>query len=167
VSRITIRDLSRLIIASYFIGLGFGIFHGPEVSQVFEMLGAGRAAGLLGGAVVIVLASLVFLDIHRGLAVATLGFLIFFASYAGLIAAVGQSSLGSFWRDMAIIGLLLLALRRPAEPEDHAARKAAKPAPAPPAPEAQHGTAASPRPPHPRRVRTEIFRQDFDAVRAP
>lgn len=158
----TVRDVIRVLVAAYFIGLGARIFAGPDISLLFAPLGPPLVATILSALVVIALASLIFLDLQRRLAVIGLALLAFSASYVGLMASITQNHLGSFWRDLAITGLLFFALQ--SRPQTAPARRKRRDQ----TPAAQQGpaeteNAAKPR--HPRRVRTEIYRQDFDIVR--
>ncbi|NNL73609.1 MAG: hypothetical protein HKP29_09605 [Silicimonas sp.] len=166
-------DITRILVASYFIGLGLGLFRGPSATALFEALGFDTAARLLSGLLVVGLASLVFLDIARRASALLLASVIFLSSYIVLMSSLGSHGVVHFWRDLAVVGLIFFALRGRAEAPETPPRRSRAPTKDQPAdavvqranPTPDDAVPAAPR--HPRRVRTEIYRQDFDIIRVP
>lgn len=167
--RFSTVNIVRVMIASYVIGLGMNLFGGPSVSALFRQFGLGDAAPLVSGAVIVALGSLVFLDIARRPAAMALAALFAVVSLTALQQSAGAHAIGSFWRDILVMILILFTLRDPSDDEAATKRRASAHVAAPArghadqVPDDTGELGSAPR--HPRRVRTEIYRQDFDAVR--
>lgn len=179
--RVSTIGIARLLITSYFIALGLGLIAGTDVGVLLVPVSPQLAEGAFPGVLLVGLASMVLFGILRSYATVALGLLVFWASYLTMMIQPGDAHVAGFWRDLALIsGLLLshgkpsrsitgisfgLPPRRPAaelrsDPVMPIERSAATSAQS--SLDVRHTTQ---RPAHPRRVRTEIYRQDFEVVR--
>ncbi len=98
----------RLLIVSYFMALAIGVIPGTDVTVLAEPFMPWVAARILSGVVVFGLASLILVGIHRRAAALLLAIVIFWASYVTMLSSEGAQVLGGFWRDLALIGALIL-----------------------------------------------------------
>lgn len=157
-------QVTRLVILAYFLGIGLGIFPGSRVDKVFQPFASNDGAFIMAGGLIFGLVALILLDIQRKLAAGGLALLVFLASYIELVSASGNSAqIGIFWRDLGAIGLLLYSVsvrdQDDAEPESSRAQAETKRS------DTDDVAPSESAPRHPRRVRTEIYRQDFEEVR--
>lgn len=176
--RLSVSSVARLLIAGYFLGLGFGLLEGATVGILFSSYLSVPLANFAGAALVVALAALVIAGFLRKPATVLLALLVFAGSYLTLFVAAGSDAIGAFWRDCALAGALLLTLReapegasvdlRSAIPRVKAllsissVRRRSKGRSQSDAPAGAPDAGASR---HPGRVRTEVYRHDFDAVR--
>ena len=182
-TRVSTIGIARLLITSYFIALGFGLIEGTDVGVLLMPISFHLAEGAFSGALLVALASMVLFGVFRSYATVALALLVFWASYLTMMIQPGNAHVAGFWRDVALIGGLLLSHDRPASsialvPIGFARRSPIaerRPDPVNPiekpsattTPPRQNVDHSPQRPAHPRRVRTEIYRQDFEVVRVP
>lgn len=98
----------RLLISSYFIALGTGAIGGTDLSVLLVPFLPATAAKIITGAAVALLACLVLVGIHRRAAALLLAIALFWSSYLSLLSSSGHADIGGFWRDLALIGALIL-----------------------------------------------------------
>lgn len=158
--------VTRLIIVSYFLALGFGVIPGSEIWRLTAPLLPDTFAGLVANALVITLATCVLLGVYRRTAALVLAMVVFWPGYLAMMASA--EAVGGFWRDLALIsGLLMCAgIGGQADPDHVAAEDRTTPTPGPAQAHEQvlvasHQIDARPR----TRSVQERFRQDFDLVR--
>lgn len=179
--RLSAHGVARLLITSYFMALGFGLIDGADVGVLFMPFVEQPIAGLLAGALVVALSSMVLFGIYRLPATLVLALAIFWASYLTMVVQTGHADVGGFWRDLALIaGLLLtrgedtssltitpfgfLSTASGTERRSEHIVKVRKPRENLPEETGSHVQDTA-RPGHTRRVRSEIYRQDFEVVR--
>ncbi len=100
--------LIRLLIVSYFIALSIGLIDGTDLSMLTSPFLPALHASIVANAGVIALSALILLDVHRRAAALLLALFLFWCSYLGSLGHVGTVDVGAFWRDLALIGALLL-----------------------------------------------------------
>lgn len=149
--------ITRLLIVSYFVALALGLIAGVDTTRLATPIMAPEIAHHAMRAIVLTLCGMVLFDLWRRPAALLLSLVVFWASYISLYSG---GDIGAFWRDLALIGALLLTAdvagyadaalswNTPAVKEDK-----------PPAPEAR--IPSTPGPEH-----DSPFREDFDIVRA-
>ncbi len=99
-------QITRILILSYFVALALGLIEGAEVARLAEpFLGDANAIYAMSG-VVISLAALILFGVLRRPAALVLSLILFFASYMTMFAT---GDLTGFWRDLALIGGLLMS----------------------------------------------------------
>ena len=145
----SVQRALRLGLASYFVCVVLGVLHGPTVSFLFAPFVDKIGAHLLGNAVLAGLSVCILMGWARSAAAVVLALLLFIASYLEFSAHFLQSghyhadAVPMFWRDFAIIVLLLLscsdsddAFEEPTGPSRKTsilmARPVLRPEPAPP-----------------------------------
>lgn len=97
--------IARILILSYFVALVFGLIEGAELSRLTAPFLSEPDASYVMGGVVVSLAALVLFGLLRRPAALILSLVLFFASYLTMFAT---GDLTGFWRDLALIGGLLL-----------------------------------------------------------
>lgn len=100
--------LIRLLIVSYFIALSIGLIDGTDMSMLTSPFLPALPASIAANAGVIALSALILFGVHRRIAALLLALCLFWCSYLGSLGHVGTVDVGAFWRDLALIGALLL-----------------------------------------------------------
>ena len=99
------RGIMRLLVLSYFIALSLGWIGGtPMIEFMFPVLPDVIAAHLMQ-AIILVLSGLILIGIGRRPAALIMSLIVFFSSYSALYTG---GDISPFWRDLALIGALLL-----------------------------------------------------------
>ena len=98
--------IARILILSYFAALATGLIEGAELSRLAAPFLSEPDATYLMGGVVVGLALLVLFGVFRRPAALILSLVLFFASYMTMFAT---GDLTGFWRDLALIGGLLMS----------------------------------------------------------
>lgn len=112
---ITGYTIVRLLIASYFAAFAIGAIEGTDMGVLLRhFLDPVPAAMIANGAVLGAAAAIVVGWQRRGAAL-VLALMLFFASYLSMLEQPTQG-LGPFWRDLALIGALILTY---ADSENH------------------------------------------------
>ncbi len=99
----------RLLVATYFLAVGFGLVPGTGLQGLTGLVLPEPAANLLAGIIVLVIAGMILADRWVMVSAICLSVLLFVSSYATMIQIGVAEELGQFWRDIALIGALLLA----------------------------------------------------------
>ena len=155
----------RLLIVSYFMALALGLITGTDLAVLADPFMPPVAANVVSGLGVFALSAMILFGFHRRLAALLLAIILFWCSYLASISPAGLEDIGSFWRDLALIGALLLTYAD-AESDPHAPAYGTLP---------QGGQIASGSTPPTEHVNAEnsrealpktLFREDFDIVRA-
>jgi len=98
----------RLLIVSYFMALALGLIKGTDLAVLATPFMPETIAKFVSGVGVLGLSAMILFDFHRRLAALLLAIILFWCSYLASISPVGLEDIGSFWRDLALIGALLL-----------------------------------------------------------
>lgn len=106
------QNLIRVIIASYFIGVSVGLIKGTDATPLAAMFLDPGLAAFVGSASIFLLGYLVMTGIWLRFAALMLGLVIFWSSYITNLAVPGAEGVGDFWRDMTLIGALMLTYMR-------------------------------------------------------
>ena len=159
----------RLLIVSYFVALAFGIIDGTDLAVLMTPFLPEFAAKVISGFGVVGLSVMILFGFHRRLAALLLAIILFWCSYLASISPAGFEDIGSFWRDLALIGALLLtyadAPSAALSPDYGTLPQGGKlVADGFRDSEAHHGQ-SSPEDTAPQSQKT-LFREDFDIVRA-
>lgn len=110
------RGIMRLLVISYFAALSLGLIGGTAVVDFLTpVLPASIAIPLMKG-LILTLCALILVGIGRRTAALILSLVVFYASYTALYTG---GDIGAFWRDLALIGALLLTadFARPGDKE--------------------------------------------------
>ncbi len=103
------HNLLRILVASYFIGVAAGLIEGTQAAALAAPFLPQPAAEALGAAVVFALAYMVMTGIWLRPAALLLGLVTFWSSYLQHFAAADAAAgIGAFWRDLTLIGALML-----------------------------------------------------------
>ena len=102
---ISAQFVTRLLIISYFVAVALGLIVGIDVARLAEPFLPELMARYLMRAVVLTLCGMVLFDVLRRPAALVLALIVFWASYITLYSG---GEIGPFWRDLALIGGLLL-----------------------------------------------------------
>ncbi|MXQ07196.1 hypothetical protein GQ651_04995 [Alphaproteobacteria bacterium GH1-50] len=142
----------RLLIVSWFVALALHLIPGTDMSALLDPFLPSAAAEMLTSAVILTLSAMIVIGLQRRAAALLLALLTFWASYIGMISAPVHA-LGAFWRDLALIGALVMtyADRAPATHPGSDQSPTTPRAKTPP-----QGT---------RRIDPDLFRQDLARVR--
>ena len=99
------QNLVRIVIASYFLAVAVGLIPGTDASPLTATFLPEPYAGAAGQTVMFVTAYLVLVGVWLRVAALLLATVLFWSSYIHNTAA---GDLEAFWRDLALIGALIL-----------------------------------------------------------
>jgi uncharacterized membrane protein YphA (DoxX/SURF4 family) len=102
------HSVLRLLIVSYFMTLAIGLIPGTDITVLADPFMPWISARILTGTIVFTLASLILVGIQRRAAALLLAIVLFWASYIVMLSAEGAHNIAGFWRDLALIGALIL-----------------------------------------------------------
>lgn len=178
------KSVTRFLMVAYFTGLGFGLVQGAQVEILLQPLMPHHAAEIFSAVLIVCLALLVLVRKAPRIPALLLGLVVFWASYLTMMMHSGPQHMADFWRDLALVGILLLSC----DPSPQSARidvvqafsaaghrvrallpsvRSSNAGAALPSGQSRENTARLASTPHPRRVRSELYRQDFEVARAP
>lgn len=103
--RISAQVITRLLIVSYFVAIALGLNTGFELSLLAETFLPPVPAQYLMQLSILILCVMVLCGVWRRPAALLLALIVFWTSYLTLYAG---GEIGTFWRDLALIGGLLL-----------------------------------------------------------
>lgn len=106
------QNLIRVIIASYFIGVSIGLINGTDATPLAAMFLEPELAALIGSATIFIFGYLVMTGIWLRFAALMLALIMFWSSYISNFSATDVDGIGNFWRDMTLIGALMLTYVR-------------------------------------------------------
>ncbi|MCV6594803.1 MAG: hypothetical protein OIF48_17770 [Silicimonas sp.] len=153
--------LTRVLILSYFVALALGLIKGADLSFLLSPLLSQPDATILTSGLVVALSALVLFGVWRRPAALILALTLFWASYLTMFSS---GDLAGFWRDLALIGGLLMTAgvgqSRQRAPQDGAA---AEPIPHSHVQKIVSTPQMLPEPPKHRVI--SRFREDFDIAR--
>ena len=98
--------ITRILILSYFVALALGLIQGAEIVRLTKPFLPMPEAQYTIGVLVLLLAFMVLVGMFRRPAALILSLVLFFASYMTMFAT---GDLTGFWRDLALIGGLLMS----------------------------------------------------------
>lgn len=162
--------VTRFLVVSYFIGVGLGLVEGVDIAVLTYAFVPDPVAKWLASLLFLGLSFLILVGFWRRLAALLLALAVFWASYLTMVIQSGPDQIGSFWRDLALIGALLLTYRQN-EPDlrksrqDSRVPKGDRPEPSDTKSQTQDVRRITTGKPRPKRVRTEIYRQDLETIR--
>lgn len=102
------QNIVRILIASYFIAVSLGMIPGTDGSVLAQQVFPDPAAKYIGNTVVFTLAYLVMMGIWLRPAALLLALTMFWSSYIANFGTDNTLDIGDFWRDLALIGALIL-----------------------------------------------------------
>lgn len=105
VNFVSAQFVTRLLIVSYFVALALNLIEGAEIARFAEPLMPGMMAHYTMRFVVLTLSAMVLFDFWQRPAALVLAIIVFWSSYITLYSG---GEISSFWRDLALIGALLL-----------------------------------------------------------
>ena len=98
--------VTRILILSYFVALAMGLINGAEMSRLTAPFLSEPDATYLMSGIVVALSALILFGVFRRPAALILSMILFWASYMTMYA---NGDLTGFWRDLALIGGLLMS----------------------------------------------------------
>jgi uncharacterized membrane protein YphA (DoxX/SURF4 family) len=98
----------RMLIASYFMAASIGSVPGAIPARCWHRLMDDPLSRVIGGSIVFTLATMVLLGVQTRIAALGLGLITFYASYLHMVQIGIDHVLGAFWRDMALVAMLML-----------------------------------------------------------
>ena len=107
-SYITGHSVVRLLIVSYFVALALGVIEGTDVSVLVSAMLPQALAGFVASGVVLALSVSILVGWHRRTSALVLALALFWSSYVAMMGSP-DAQLGAFWRDLALIGALVLS----------------------------------------------------------
>lgn len=110
---LTTQSVVRILIASYFLAFSLGVFPGTDVAILLTPFFTPAQATLLSHIAVFSMALMILLGYQRRAAALVLAITVFWASYMSLMSTPTADGIGSFWRDLALIGALILTYSQP------------------------------------------------------
>jgi len=99
------QNLVRIVIASYFLAVAVGLIPGTDASPLTAAVLPEPYAAAVGQTVIFITAYLVLVGVWLRMAALLLATVLFWSSY---IENTGSGDLEAFWRDLALIGALIL-----------------------------------------------------------
>jgi len=106
-ANVSTHSVARLLIVSYLVALSLNLIDGAKLSYLFAPFLDDAPARLIAQVLVISLSGMVLLGVGRRVAALLLSLVLFWASYLTMYMG---NDLGAFWRDLALIGGLLLTV---------------------------------------------------------
>lgn len=170
---LSVISVLRVAVVGFFVALALGFVRGADTSVLVPSATGPVLGSIVSSAIILCLSALVLFSRYRGAATLALAAAIFWSSYLTMVIQAGTDQIGIFWRDLALIGLLLFT--RDSRPSGYQVDLTA-PFVRAKKQETRKGksesTTITTRLPgrrkaqaHPKRVKTEIYREDFDIVR--
>ncbi|MDD9924177.1 MAG: hypothetical protein OXQ92_18135 [Boseongicola sp.] len=102
------HSVVRLLITSYFVAASVGLISGTDMIFLASPFMPQMAAKVLTAVVVIALAAGIVFGVQRRAAALLLALMLFWASYIANFTVETAQPIAAFWRDLALIGALLL-----------------------------------------------------------
>lgn len=102
------QALIRIIIASYFLAGALGYFEGVSIVPLFAAALPEAIAWPAATAAILVLSAMILSGHWLRPAALLLSIALFWSSYLEMLALGVAGQLGQFWRDLALVGALLL-----------------------------------------------------------
>lgn len=106
--KVTTQNVVRILISSYFIAFAIGVFPGTDVSVLLDQFLPAWISTFLTHLGVFTLAVMILTGVQRRAAALLLAIMVFWASYMILMSGPTVDVLGNFWRDLALIGALIM-----------------------------------------------------------
>lgn len=102
------QNLVRILISSYFIAVALGLINGTDGSVLAAYFLPEAYASFAGSAIVFALAYMVLVGIWLRPAALLLALVLFWSSYIVNFGPEGPLKVGDFWRDLALVGALMM-----------------------------------------------------------
>ena len=100
--------VTRILIVSYFVALAIGLVEGADLTRLVTPFLDEIPARHVSRLIVLTLCALVVFGLYRRAAALVLAIILFWTSYISLFS---HGEVGGFWRDLALIGGLLMSAR--------------------------------------------------------
>ncbi len=108
------QNLIRVLIASYFIAVSVGMISGTDATPLVSSFLPPVQAQFAGSATMFILGYMVMTGIWLRPAALVLGLIIFWSSYITNFGAGNSAVIGDFWRDLTLVGALMLTYMKSA-----------------------------------------------------
>ncbi len=115
------QNLIRILISSYFIALALGLIEGTDGSVLMAVFLPPGLAETAGSLLIFTLAYLVLMGIWMRPAALLLGLVLFWSSYIINFGPQGPLEVGDFWRDLALVGALMMTYNGSPRTQRHSA----------------------------------------------
>jgi len=102
------QNLIRVLIASYFDAVSVGMINGTNATPLVAVFLPDAWAHFAGSSIIFVLAYMVMTGIWLRPAAMLLGLIMFWSSYILNFSPEGPIMVGDFWRDLTLVGALML-----------------------------------------------------------
>ncbi len=102
------QNLIRILIASYFIAVSVGMISGTDATPLAATFLPPVQAQFVGSATIFILGYMVMTGIWLRPAALILGLIMFWSSYIANFGASSTAVIGDFWRDLTLVGALML-----------------------------------------------------------
>ena len=109
---IAAHKLLRILVASYFIGISLNLAPGVDPARLFLPILPSEQAEQVGAAIVFALSWLILAGMWLRPAVLLLALIVFWSSFLENVLDTGSIAAGDFWRDLTLIGALMLTYLR-------------------------------------------------------
>lgn len=106
--------ITRLLVVSYFIALALNVVNGANINLLATPFMQEHVANLFMRSVVLLLSGMILFGVLRRPAALIQALVVFWPSYMMLFAG---GDVSEFWRDLALIGGLIMSARNDAETE--------------------------------------------------
>lgn len=106
--------VTRLLVVSYFVALALQLVDGANIMLLAKPFVSESVANLVMRSSVLVLSAMILFGVFRRQAALILALVVFWPSYMTMFAG---SDVSAFWRDLALIGGLIMSARNSAESE--------------------------------------------------
>lgn len=108
------QNLIRILIASYFIAVSIGLITGTDATPLAATFLPPEQAQFVGSSTFFILGYMVLTGIWLRPAALLLGLIVFWSSYIANFGAQGTAVVGDFWRDLTLVGALMLTYMKSA-----------------------------------------------------
>lgn len=105
---LTGQNLVRILIASYFMGVSFGLINGTDATPIFALFLPVNVALAIGCSITLLLAYLVLSGLWLRPMALSLGSLLIVSSFVANVSFTNFAGAGDLWRDITIISALML-----------------------------------------------------------
>lgn len=106
--------ITRLLVVSYFIALALNVVSGADINLLATPFLQEDVANLFMRSVVLLLSGMILFGVFRRPAALLLSLVVFWPSYMMLFAG---GDVSAFWRDLALVGGLIMSARNSTETE--------------------------------------------------
>jgi uncharacterized membrane protein YphA (DoxX/SURF4 family) len=102
------QNVVRILIASYFIAVSTGLISGTNLVALTRFFLPEHAAGAVAAVALFTMGFLVLTGVFLRVTAMLLALTLFWSSFIAAFQAPSYAAIGDFWRDLALIGALIL-----------------------------------------------------------